>query len=278
MAESKVIAVDLGGTSIRVGLLNGRKILRLVTYPTLADKGKDVVLRQLINAIEEAKGNEKIKGIGVGSPGPLLNGVVKNPPNLPFRNFDLKNFLKKKFKTRVEIENDAKCAALAELNYGVRKKNFIVLTLGTGIGGGIIVNGKLYVGEGYGGEMGHIVIQDKNDLEYWASGSTITRNSKKIFGEKLLAGQLRRMKNKRADKILEEAASKLAMGIGSLVNVFDPEVVVLVGGLKDAGKKYFNIVKRDAKKYSILPKKINIQWSKLKNPGVLGAALLLKKK
>ena len=123
----KIIAVDFGGTSIRAGLMQGKKIVKLVNNETLADKGSKVVLKQLVDTIKEAKGSEKIRGIGVGSPGPLINGVIKNPPNLPLKNFNLKNFLKKKFKVRVEIENDASCAALAELYYGVKKKNFIVI-------------------------------------------------------------------------------------------------------------------------------------------------------
>lgn len=274
----KIIAVDFGGTSIRAALMKDREIIRLVKKDTLADKGSKVVLKQLVNAISEAKRNDKIKGIGVGSPGPLINGVVKNPPNLPLRNFNLKKFLKNKFKVKVEVENDANCAALAELHYGVKKRNFFVLTLGTGIGGGVVIDGRLYTGEGYAAELGHIIIQDGRDLEYWASGSRITNDAKKIFGKKLLASDLKKLNNKRADKILIEAANNLGKGIGSLVNVFDPEIVVLDGGLKAAGKLYLKCIKSSAQKYSILPKKINIQWSKLEYAGVLGAGLLLKNK
>ncbi|MBU2639239.1 MAG: ROK family protein [Nanoarchaeota archaeon] len=277
MAGNKIIAVDFGGTSIRAALMSGRRILRLVKHDTMASEGKNVVLKQLVKAIEEAKGVEKIKGIGIGSPGPLLDGVIKNPPNLPIRNFNLKKFLQKKFKTRIEIENDAKCAALAELVYGVKKKNFIVLTLGTGIGGGVIIDGSLYKGQGYGGEIGHIIIQDEKDLEYWASGTKIKKDARIVFGKEYLAGELKKLNNKKADKILRDAAEKLGIGIGSLVNAFDPEVVILVGGLKDAGNEYISIVRKEAQKYSILPKKVNVQWSKLKNSGILGAGLLLKK-
>jgi len=273
----KVIAVDFGGTSIRAGLMLGKKILRLVEHDTLADEGSRIVLKQLVKAISEVKSNEKIKGIGVGSPGPLLDGVVKNPPNIPLKNFNLKKFLKNKFKVRVEIGNDANCAALAELYYGVKKKNFIVITLGTGVGGGVVINGELYKGQGYASELGHMVIQDGKDLEYWASGSTVSCNAKKSFGKKLLAGELRKMNNRKAEKILQDAAKNLAMGIGSLVNIFDPEVVVLVGGLRNAGPKYLQCVRRESRKYCMLPKKIDIRWSKLENSGVLGASLLLKK-
>ncbi|MAG52967.1 MAG: hypothetical protein CMH62_03325 [Nanoarchaeota archaeon] len=273
----KIIAVDFGGTSIRAGLMQGKKIVKLVNNETLADKGSKVVLKQLVDTIKEAKGSEKIRGIGVGSPGPLINGVIKNPPNLPLKNFNLKNFLKKKFKVRVEIENDASCAALAELYYGVKKKNFIVLTLGTGIGGGVIINGELYKGQGYASEPGHMVIQDGKDLEYWASGSKIKKDAKKAFGKELLASELNKLHNRKSHKILNEAAKNLAIGIASLVNVFDPEVVVLIGGLKDAGHCYKDTLRKEIKKYCMLPKKVNLQWSKLEYSGVLGAGLLLKK-
>jgi len=275
--SDKVIAVDFGGTSIRAALMSGKRILRLVKKDTLANKGSKTVLKQMRDAIIEVKEKDKIRGLGVASPGPLLDGVIKNPPNLPLKNFNLKRFLKNKFKVRVEIENDASCAALAELHYGVKKKNFIVLTLGTGIGGGVIVNGELYKGQGYASELGHIVIEDGKDLEYWASGSKIKNEAKKVFGRKMLASELRKMNNKKADRILQEAAFNLGKGIGSLINVFDPEVVVLTGGLKAAGKDYIRCIRNEAQKYSMLPKKVKIEWSKLEYAGILGAGLLLKK-
>lgn len=272
-----IIAVDFGGTSIRAALMNGKRILRLVKKDTLAKQGSKIVLRQLCDAILEAKDGNRIQGIGIGSPGPLLNGVIKNPPNLPLRNFNLKKYLKSKFKVRVEIENDANCAALAELEYGVKKKNFFVLTLGTGIGGGVIINGKLYTGEGYAAELGHMVLEGGKDLEFWASGSRITNEAEKVFGKRLLASDLRKLKNKKADRILQDAAFNLGKGIGSLVNIFDPEVVVLNGGLKAAGRDYIRCVRNEAQKYCMLPKRVKIEWSKLEHAGILGAGLLLKK-
>ena len=92
-----------------------------------------------------------------------------------------------------------------------------------------------------------------------------------------MASELKKLNNKKADKILETAAANLGKGIGSLVNIFDPEVVVLNGGLKAAGKNYIRIVRKEAQKYCMLPKKIKVEWSKLEHAGILGAALLLKK-
>ena len=92
--------------------------------------------------------------MGTGEPGPLENGIIKNPPNLPLRNFNLKKELEKRFHKKVVIENDVHCVALAEAKLGCKKKNFVVLAFGTGIGGGIIIEGKLYTGQGYAGELG----------------------------------------------------------------------------------------------------------------------------
>jgi glucokinase len=278
MVGNKIVAVDFGGTSIRAALMMGRRTLRFIDNNTLAKQGKKAVLEQLEKTIRDAINGEKIKGIGIGSPGPLIDGVVKNPPNLPLRNFNLKGFLEKKFKTKVRVENDANCAALAELHYGVKKKNFIVLTLGTGIGCGLIINGQLYNGSGYASEGGHIVIQDGKDLEYWASGSRIKKDAKKAFGKELIASELKKKNNAKADRILKNAAMNLGKGIASLANVLDPEVFVLVGGLRDSGREYFKIVNSEANKYCMLPKKLDIRWSQLEKSGVLGAASLILKK
>jgi len=140
---SKVIAIDLGGTNLRVALVKDNKILKYIKKKT--PKNKNDLLKEMVDSIFSLM-TEDVKAIGVGSPGPLKNGIIQNPPNLPFRNFNLKKYLELQFKKRVVIENDAKCVAIAEANLGCRKKNFIILTLGTGIGGGIIINGKLYKG------------------------------------------------------------------------------------------------------------------------------------
>ncbi len=270
------ISVDLGGSNIRAALFDGRKMLRFVKKPTLADEGKESVLRQLVSAIEEIKSNNKIEGIGIGSPGPLKNGVIKNPPNLPLRNFNLQKFLEKKFITRVVVERDANCAVLAELKFGVKKKNFILLTFGTGIGGGIAVNGELYKGvNGYGGEMGHMIIDDEKDFEYWASGKALKRYSQEKLNKQFYLKDIIEMEGK-AMEIVKKEVKYIGIGIASLVNVFDPEVVVLAGGFREAGEKFLKLIRKEVYQRAILPKKTRIIWSKLKEPGLLGASLLVK--
>ena len=273
MAGNKVIAVDLGGSNLRIALVENNKILKLTAKKT--PMHGNLLVRELISGIESLISKD-VKGIGVGSAGPLLNGVIKNPPNLPLRNFNLKKTLENKFKIRVEVENDANCAALAEAKLGVKKRNFFMLTLGTGIGGGVIIDGKLYVGGGYGGELGHIILDRGKDFENLAAWRGLRILTKKTFGRELKVIELLKMKDTRAEKILDNTTEYLAQGIGSLINVFDPEVVVLSGGVSETGDKFLNMIKKKVPKYSMLPKKTPIVWSRLREPNVLGASLLLK--
>jgi len=275
MAEYN-IAVDFGGTNIRAALMQGLKIIRIIKKETHSSKGKNFVISQLIKTIEEAKNNKKINGIGIGSPGPLKNGIIKNPPNLPLKNVNLKKIIQKKFKVRTIIENDAKCAALAEAKLGTKKKNFILLTIGTGIGGGIIINHKLYKGTGYAGELGHMIIQDHKDLEDLASGKAIKNTSKKYFHHQIKAKDLVKLKSKRARFILKNEIKYLSIGIANLINIFDPDVVILTGGIKEIGNPFLKKIRKEVQKHTIIPRKVNIQWSKIKEPGILGAALLLR--
>jgi predicted NBD/HSP70 family sugar kinase len=171
--------------------------------------------------------------------------------------------------------NDAHSVAFAELKLGVKKKNFIVLTIGTGVGGGIIIDGKLYEGRGYGGEMGHIILDDGKSFEKLVGWKYTKELSKKAFGKELIVSDLIKLNNPKSKAILNQITKYLGQGIGSLINVFDPEVVVLAGGVKETGQVYLNMIKKEAEKYVILPRKTPIQWSKLDHPGVLGASLLI---
>jgi len=271
--KDKIIAVDLGGTNLRVSLVRNNKILKYNKNGT--PKSKTELVNLLFNQIESLI-DKDVKGIGVSSAGPLKDGIIRNPPNLPLRNYNIKADLEKRFKIKVEVCNDAHCVALAESKLGVRKKNFIILTLGTGIGGGIIIDKKLYEGQGFGGEFGHIILDNGKDFESLAAWKMTKVLTKKAFGKELLISDLVKIKNKKSEEILNQLVNYLGQGIGSLINVFDPEVVVLAGGVREAGSAFLNRIKKQAKKYSVLPKTTLIQWSKLAHPGTLGASLLIK--
>ena len=271
MVGNKIIAVDLGGTFLRTGIVKNNKIIEYIKKETPKNK-KDIV-KELFSSIESLM-TKDIMAIGVASVGPLKNGIIKNPPNLPFKTLNIKKVIKKKFKKRVEVANDAGCVALAEEKLGCKKNNFLVLTLGTGIGGGIILDGKLETGEGYGGELGHIQIDKERDFEdVWQD---IRKRYRKEFGGRTLIKDLLKMKNPKAKKFLKELSVCLGQGIASLIAVFDPEIIVLSGGVKETGSVFLNMVKKQAIKHTMIPKKPEIKWTTLEHPGILGAALLVE--
>ena len=266
-----MIAIDLGGTNLRTALVKNNKIIKIIKEKT--PKNKSAIIR-LINSSIKILMNKDVIGIGVGSPGPLKNGKILNTLNIDLRNFDLKSHLKKKFKVKVEVENDAKCVALAELHLSTKKKNFFILTLGTGIGGGVIIDGKLFNKEDIGSELGYIYLDKNNSFEDLASSKAVNKLTKKHLGKQMILTDAMKIKN--SEKVIDEITDRLAQGIGSLINIFNPEIVVLSGGFTKAGLTFLNLIRKKSRKYILLPKKYNIIYSKLKEPGILGASLLLK--
>jgi glucokinase len=123
--------------------------------------------------------------------------------------------------------------------------------------------------------MGHIILDNGNSFEKLVGWKYTKELSKKAFGKELLINDLIKMKDKKAKEILNKITEHIGQGIGSLINVFDPEVVVIAGGVRETGSTYLNLIKKEAKKYSVLPKTTPIQWSKLEHPGTMGASLLI---
>jgi glucokinase len=271
MKNQKIIAIDLGGTHLRTSLVINNKIRQYIKKST--PKTKENLLKEMSNSISQLISKE-ITGIGIGSPGPLENGIIKNPPNLPLKNFNLKKYLENKFHKKVMIENDVHCVALAEARFGCKKNNFIVIALGTGIGGGIIINKKLYLGRSFAGEIGHIIIDKGKFFEkLWQD------SRKKIiqqFGTNIMIKDLIKMKNEESEEILKEIISYTGKAVGSLINIFDPEIIIITGGIKESGPKLLDLIKKETKKYIILPHETEISYSKLDHPGTIGASLLIR--
>ncbi len=166
--EKFAVGVDLGGTNIKLGIVSqSGKIARDITIETKAEAGPDSAISQMKKGIGEIlKGNKKeITGIGIGAAGVVTieKGIVENPPNIPgWGKVKLGEIIEKEFKIRVHVENDANAAAIGEMIFGNGKNlhSFVMVTLGTGVGGGIIMNRKLFRGEyGAAGEVGHITIE-----------------------------------------------------------------------------------------------------------------------
>ncbi len=271
MAGNKIIAIDLGGTNLRVALIKDNKILEYIKKST--PKTKALLIQEMQKSISQLMSKD-VKGIGIGAPGPLEKGIIRNPPNIPLKNYNLVRELEKKFRKKVVLENDVHCVALAESKLGCRKKNFIVFALGTGVGGGIVINGDVYNGRGFAGELGHIVLNNGEYLEtLWKKAREMIKQN---FGKEILVKDLIKMNNPQANMIVEHIIHYLGEGIGSIVNILDPEIVILNGGIKETGQNFLNRIKKQAKKYIIFPRDTLITWSKLEHPGVLGASLLIK--
>ncbi len=268
--KAKIIAMDMGGTNLRIALIQNNKILEY--YKEKTPKTSQGIKTRIFELVEDYM-TKDVKGIAISSPGPLKNGTIMNPPNLPLRNYNLKKALQDKFKIPAEVKNDADCVAYAELKLGCKKKNFIILTLGTGIGGGVIINGQLYRGEGYAGELGHIILDGGKDFEELAASKRLKNLTTNTFGKPKLFHELMKMKDPKAKKIIEEFSKYYGQGIASLIHCFDPEAVILAGGIKECGNPFLTLIKKQATKYFQLPKKTPILWSELDHPGVLGASL-----
>ena len=287
-----IIGIDRGGTKIKAALATPKgKIVTDVQIPTEADKGKKRVIENLKKAIYALIRGQKVKisCLGIGVPGPILyeKGVVIEPPNLPgWKKVNLKTILEKEFKVPVFLDNDANCAALAEARFGAGQaaRHFIYMTVSTGIGGGIIIDRQLYRGAiGAAGEFGHMIIDPKGPvcgcgnagcLEALSSGSAIKRMS----GMDAISVELAaRQGDKKARRVIDQVAHHLAIGIANLVNIFNPELVVIGGGVSKMRELLLDPVRREYKKYALtLPARhVKIVRAKLgAESGVLGAAAL----
>jgi predicted NBD/HSP70 family sugar kinase len=281
------IGVDVGGTKIEGVLVNEKgRVLRNERILTEADKGRTVVLHKILRVIHSLWEKDVI-GIGIGIPGRLDHrGKVVLMPNIPaLLGFDLMEYLQKRTQIPIIIENDAGCFALAESMFGAGKKarNMAGIIVGTGVGGGIVLDGRLYVGSrGYAGEIGHAVIEPlgrkRMDVEAHSSGKSIARryielggtiknpNARKIFYSKEPA----------ARKAVEEAIDLLARDIAAMYTFLDLDIVVLGGGVSNL-PLYVALNKRiKVYVYEPLKNKARVVPNELgDSAGVLGAAALV---
>ncbi len=292
MEKEYLIGVDLGGRKIEAGLvdLNG-KIVKKLIMPTEASKGKQKVIQNIVYAVNKLK-KDRILGVGVGIPGPTdyKKGIAINPPNLPgWKEVPLKRILEDKLRMNIAVENDAKCFAIAEYKCGYEKKvqNLVGITVGTGIGSGVIINGKLHRGlSDSAGEIGHMkVVPDgikcgcgaKGCLEQYASGRAIERVYNDKSKKKLTAEEIAQLMNKqkKAKNAIDSAAKYLGVGLANVAVTFDPEVIVVDGSIALI-KNFVKTAEKEALKHmKILPKPTPIIHSKTEDAGVLGAASIV---
>ena len=305
-----VIGIDLGGTKISTAIANlDGKVQSLFTMPTEANLGEAKVLENIITSIEKVIIEEKttldeVLCIGIGSPGvlDLDEGEIITSPNLPFANFKIISELKKIFDVDFYLDNDANVATIGEylLGAGKGKKNIIYVTVSTGVGGGAIVNGDLYRGNTSNAlEIGHMTLDINGPicgcgnygcLEALSSGTAIAKaaNSAILSKAETSLKQYDKITSYEvfieaqngdiiATEIIDNALNYLGVGISNVMTMFDPEMIIIGGGVSNAGEIMFDKIKSVVKRrnFKIMSDNCEIVRARLGiDAGVLGAISL----
>jgi len=294
--ERYIIGVDLGGTNIVAGAMpeDGSREIAIRSEPTRADQGADAVVDSIARMIdtviaetiaETSAKREDFAGVGIGSPGPLdrERGIVIVTPNLGWRNFPLRDEVSKRVGLPASLDNDANCATLGEWWCGAAKgaRHVIGITIGTGIGGGLILDGRLFHGASdVAGEIGHTTIDSTGRrckcgnygcLEAYASGPAIAERAREALegGEpsilpKLVNDDLSKITaqivydaakkdDDVARQVVRETANFLGAGVANLLNIFNPDVVVIAGGVTQAGTSLFEPLRAEVRRRAFRP-------------------------
>jgi glucokinase len=299
MAEQRryVIGVDLGGTKIFAGALSvdGSKTHGMRSIATQAELGAEGVVDRIVGLIDDVildtvnetgASRKDFVGIGIGAPGPLdrEKGLVIVAPNLGWRDFPLRDRVSSRLGLPATLDNDANCATVGEWWLGAARggRNVVGITIGTGIGGGLILDGELYHGSSdVAGEIGHTTI-DVNGrhckcgnygcLEAYASGPAIATRAREALVREdtasilpgMVDGQLDRMTaeivydaakkgDALANEIVRDTARYLGAGIATLLNVINPDVVVVAGGVTRAGEALFGPLRTEVRRRAFNP-------------------------
>ena len=310
------IGVDIGGTNVKIALVDfDGKIIYSNTVPTRAEMGYEAGVNNIKQAIKElmqetGADNKTIEAIGFGLPGQIdyKAGIVKNLPNIPgWVNIPLAKIIEDEFSIPTRLDNDVRCAALGELNFGAGKdcQNLICITVGTGIGSGIVLNGKLVRGaSNAAGEIGHIKMDmtggplcgcgDYGCFEAYASGPAIVTMAK----EYISGGKSAKYKEMATDgiitpyvvaqaalqgdavsvQIFKQMGKIIGTGLSSVINLLNPEKIIIGGGVADAGDILLEPIRK-----TILDRAMPIQAAAVEvvpaqlanTAGVIGASLLI---
>lgn len=305
-----VFGVDIGGTTVKLGFFDTEgNILEKWEIPTRKDLGGKYILPDIADSIADMLMNkgitkEEVAGVGVGVPGPVdADGVVFKAVNLGWDIFSVSNTLSDLVNLPVKAGNDANVAALGEMwkGGGQGHDDLVAVTLGTGVGGGIIVQGKLLAGAtGAGGEIGHIHVEDnetdrcgcgkKGCLEQYGSATGIVRIANRVLAETDEASVLRdgeitaksvcdaaKAKDAVAIKVMEKFGEYLGRGLASIACVVNPEIFVIGGGVSKAGEMLFDYIRPNYEKYVFHgSKNTKFALATLGNDaGIVGAARLV---
>ncbi len=312
--DKNVIAVDIGGTNLRFGVVKKTgQIIHKIVRPTEADAGRDAVIENIINGIDEILALSKIKkssilAISLATPGfiDIDKGIITFSPNLPgWRNVNFGKIIKNNLNIPVTIENDANAAAFGEkwLGAGKNSRNLICITMGTGIGGGIILDNKIWHGErGMAGEIGHITVNPDGPLcncgnygclEAYSSGTGIVNRIIDAMKKGKKTSLLSIIKNgineitpekvffaaKKGDslslELVEDAGKYLGIAISDFANLLNIKTIILYGGLVSSFGLFSKRMKEEIIKRTIpsFSKEVRVLKAGLKqDAGIIGAA------
>ena len=309
MSAQDVIGLDLGGTKLLAGVVDREGVVVRRTVRSTDVSSEEAVLEQVEAAIDELAG-DGLAALGVGIPSAIDQRVGRavSSVNIPFTDVRLRDTLQGRFGVPVSIENDANAAALAEHRFGAGRgsRHMIMLTLGTGVGGGLILDGELYRGAvGAAGELGHVTLDAdgppcqgtcpaRGHLESLASGTAADTLAVRLARERpdgdlgraaaegrtvdaRLAVELAQVAPGDARSVLEEVGTWLGVAIASFVNVFNPELVVMGGGFSRAGDLLFEPARRVVAECALTPARdlVRIVPGQLGvEAGLIGAALV----
>ena len=312
MSKQVVLGIDIGGTNTVYGLIGkDGSVYHYEDIPTKGSKPIEDLIYRLdssLSSIMSQNSEFELAGIGIGAPnGNHYTGIIQNPPNLSWGNVDVVNIFKERFNCNVDLTNDANAAALGEKHYGIANNmnDFVVITLGTGLGSGIFSGGKLIYGhDGFAGEMGHMPIDDdgrecncgnRGCLEAYASASGIKKTIKyfldktpndefliRINGDKvdgLLLDSEFDKGNEVAQYIYSYTGKKLGQGLAQVATLLSPEAFIFYGGFSNAGHRILKPAKQSMDRHLINGHagKIELLASGLPQgqAGILGAASLI---
>lgn len=313
MADDLFVGVDIGGTKVAAGLVAAdgeitSQVRVAMVANASAQDGADAVLSAIAKALP--RDSRIIGGIGICAPGPLdpRSGVILNPPNLPcWRNFPLADEVEKAYAVPVKVDNDANAAALAEARWGAARgcSNVFYATLGTGIGSGIVFDGKIYHGRtGAAGEGGHVSIDYRGPIcvcgkpgciEVFASGTAIVKRVRARIaeGSKSLISEMAEGKPESitgetvakalaagdalASEIMAETAEMLSLWLSNMMDLFDPEIILIGGGAATLYLPFFDIIRKRVAELAINPRAHEIPISPARygaDSGIAGGAAL----
>jgi glucokinase len=309
------LGIDIGGTNSKFGYVDREgNCLASASIPTYAHQPAESFFKRLQESSDTLLCNLasecELAGIGIGAPNAnFYKGTIENPPNLAWGFVDVRAELAKYYKVPVAVTNDANAAALGEMLFGAAQgmKDFIVITLGTGLGSGIVANGELIYGaDGFAGEIGHTIVDPngrecgcgrRGCLETYCSATGLCRTVQELLCNTLEPSELRSMsyENIAAQKIcaaalrgdrlalqaFEACGNILGLKLADSVAHLSPEAIILFGGLASAGDLIFNPTRRSLEShlFPVFRNKVKILPSKLAedNPAILGASALIWK-